>query len=52
MLALRAGVSAPTIRRVEAGYIPTPHVQFAIAQVFDRVPTDLWPLEQQIRVAA
>lgn len=51
-LAYRAGVSGKTVRMAEAGFIPSPRVQFAVAQVFGKLPTDLWPLEQQIRVAA
>ena len=51
-LAYRAGVSGKTIRMAEAGFIPSPRVQFAVAQVFDLRPTDLWPLEHQLRVAA
>jgi hypothetical protein len=31
----------------EAGYVPTPRVQFAIARVFNRSPLDLWPLDHQ-----
>jgi len=46
-LAYRAGVSAKTIRMVEAGWVPGPRVQFAIAAVFDLLPLDLWPLERQ-----
>lgn len=50
-LAYRAGTSAKTIRMAEAGFIPGPRLQFAIAHVFDMRPLDLWPLERQ-RVAA
>lgn len=46
-LAYRAGVSGNTIRLAEAGFRPTPRVQFAIARVFDRLPLDIWPLEEQ-----
>lgn len=45
-LAYRARVSGKTIRMVEAGFIPTPRVQFAIASVFDLSPLDLWPLHR------
>lgn len=48
-LAYRAGVSGNTIRMAEAGFTPTPRVQFAIARVFDLLPLDLWPLENQRR---
>lgn len=47
MLAYRAGVSGNTIRMVEAGFVPGPRIQFAIAQVFDMRPLDLWPIEEQ-----
>jgi DNA-binding XRE family transcriptional regulator len=50
-LAYRAGVSGKTIRLAEAGWIPTPRVQFQIAAVFDLLPLDLWPLDRQ-KVAA
>lgn len=46
-LAYRAGVSGNTIRLAEAGFRPMPRTQFAIAQVFDRLPLDIWPLEEQ-----
>lgn len=44
-LAYRAGVSGNTIRLAEAGFRPTPRVQFAIASVFGSQPLDIWPLE-------
>lgn len=50
-LAYRAGISGKAVRMAEAGWIPTPRVQLAIASVFDLAPLDLWPLERQ-RVAA
>lgn len=34
--------SARTIWRVEGGHRPTVRKQFAIAQVLDKVPSDLW----------
>jgi DNA-binding XRE family transcriptional regulator len=46
-LAYRAGISGNTVRMVEAGYVPTPRVQFAIARVFELSPLDLWPIDQQ-----
>lgn len=56
-LAYRAGTSAKTIRLAEAGFVPGPRIQFAIAQVFvdadtgrRLVPTDIWPLEMQQHV--
>lgn len=50
-LAYRAGVSGNTVRMAEAGFVPTPRVQFAIARVFDLLPLDLWPIESQRRAA-
>lgn len=50
-LAFRAGTSAKTVRLAEAGWVPNPRIQFAIAGVFALTPLDLWPLETQ-RVAA
>jgi lambda repressor-like predicted transcriptional regulator len=50
-LAYRAGVCAKTIRLAEAGFVPGPRIQFAIAAVFDMQPLELWPLERQ-KVAA
>jgi DNA-binding XRE family transcriptional regulator len=52
-LGLRAGVSGKTVRLAEAGWIPSPWVQYRIAQVFKDAdgdplrPLDLWPLERQ-----
>lgn len=46
-LAYRAGVSGNTIRMAEAGFRPSPRVMFAIADVFDLKPLDLWPIEEQ-----
>lgn len=48
-LGLRAGVDGKTVRLAEAGYLPTPRVQLAIASVFDLQPTDIWPLQTQVR---
>ena len=45
-LASQAGVSGPTVRLAEKGHVPSPRVQFSIAQVFDLEPLDLWPLER------
>lgn len=50
-LASRAEVSGKTIRMAEAGWLPTPRVQFQIAAVFDLTPLELWPLERQRVVA-
>lgn len=44
-LAAEAGVSGKTIRDAEAGRtIPLPRTQFAIAAVFGKLPTDIWPV--------
>lgn len=52
-LAFRTGVSGKTIRMVEAGWIPSPRVQFQIAKAFDLQPLDLWPFDRDVqRVAA
>ena len=46
-LGLRIGVSAETLRLVEAGFVPTPRIQFLIAEAFGLRPLDLWPIERQ-----
>lgn len=46
-LAYRAGISGNTVRLAEAGFCPTPRVQFAIARVFEKSPLDIWALEDQ-----
>jgi transcriptional regulator with XRE-family HTH domain len=46
-LGRRIGVSAETIRLAEIGFLPTPRIQFAIAQAFAHRPLDLWPIERQ-----
>lgn len=46
-LALRAGISGNTVRMAEAGLLVQPRTQFAIAEVFDKLPLDIWPLEEQ-----
>ena len=49
----RIQVSGRTIRRIEqAGVIPTPRVQFALASFFGLRPTEIWPLPSQRKVAA
>lgn len=50
-LAYKAGTSGKTVRMVEAGWVPSPRLQFQIAAVFDLKPLELWPIERQ-RVAA
>ena len=36
-------ISGRTIRRIEqTGAVPSPRVQFAIAQFFDRLPSEIW----------
>lgn len=48
-LALRLGIGRETIRLAEAGFIPTPRIQFALASAFKTTPLDIWPLEFQRR---
>lgn len=52
MLGYRAGVSGKTIRKAEQGVTPWEPTQRRIASVFGLSPLDLWPLEQQRKVAA
>jgi DNA-binding XRE family transcriptional regulator len=52
-LAYRAGMTGKTVRMAEAGFVPGPRVQFAIAAQFGLLPLDLWPLDRtHQRVAA
>lgn len=46
-LSRRTGISANTIRLAEAGFVPGPRIQFAISEVFEVLPLDIWPLERQ-----
>jgi lambda repressor-like predicted transcriptional regulator len=46
-LAKRAGIDGGTVRLAEAGHVPSPRIQFAIASVFGLLPTDLWPMNHQ-----
>ena len=46
-LGARVGVSRETVRLAEAGFLPNPRVQFALAREFGRNPLDLWPLDRQ-----
>lgn len=46
-LSLKTGVGRETIRLAESGFVPTPRVQFAIAQAFGKLPLDIWPIERQ-----
>lgn len=50
-LARRVGVTGKTIRLAEKGHVPSPRVQFAIAEEFDLLPLDIWPLERQLAAA-
>lgn len=46
-------VSGRQIRRIEReGIIPTARVQFAIAQFFDRLPSEVWVQRSRYGVAA
>lgn len=47
-LAYRAGVAGKTVRMAEAGFLPSPRVQHAIASVFGLQPTSIWPLHVQV----
>lgn len=49
-LAYRANVGRETVRLAESGFLPSPRVQFAIAEVFGLRPLDLWPIEMQRKV--
>lgn len=46
-LAAKAAVGRETIRIAEAGFVPTPRIQFAISAALGRRPLDLWPIERQ-----
>lgn len=48
MLGYKADVGRETIRMAEAGFLPTPRVQFAIAKALDTTPLELWPIELQV----
>ena len=43
-----ANVAGKTVRLAEDGHIPTPRIQYAIAAVFEKQPTDIWPLFDQV----
>jgi DNA-binding XRE family transcriptional regulator len=46
------GVSGHTIRRIERQHsVPTPRVQYALAQFFGLRPTEIWHVDSR-RVAA
>lgn len=51
-LAYRCGVTGKTIRMVEAGFIPSPRTQLAIATVFELQPLDLWPFRRNVQTVA
>jgi lambda repressor-like predicted transcriptional regulator len=46
-LAYEAGIAGNTVRMAEAGFRPSPRVQFAIAHALDLQPLDIWPIEEQ-----
>lgn len=48
-LAYLASTTGKTIRLVEAGHVPGPRIQFAIAEVFGLLPLDIWPLHENDR---
>lgn len=46
-LAYAAGLrTGKTVRLAEDGHIPLPRTQFAIAEVFELLPLDIWPLHE------
>jgi DNA-binding XRE family transcriptional regulator len=47
-LGYQAGISGKTVRMAEAGFLPSPRVQHAIATVFNLRPTEIWPLHVQV----
>ena len=47
-LGREAQVSGKTVRMVEAGFIPGPRIQHAIASVFGLKPTEIWPIRSQV----
>lgn len=42
-LAQKAGISSPTVKRLEEGELPSPAIAFKVAGFFDLRPTELWP---------
>jgi lambda repressor-like predicted transcriptional regulator len=50
-LSLKTGLGRETIRMAEAGWLPTPRVQFAIAAAYGLKPLELWPIESQRRLS-
>lgn len=48
-LADRLGIGRETIRLAECGFVPSPSIQFKLAQEFNRLPLDIWPIESQRR---
>jgi transcriptional regulator with XRE-family HTH domain len=46
-LARLTHVSNGTIRMAEAGFVPGPRIQYAIADQFGMKPLDIWPLSSQ-----
>lgn len=46
------GVSRESIRLAEAGFVPGPRIQFALADYFSTTPLDIWPIERQKAMAA
>jgi transcriptional regulator with XRE-family HTH domain len=47
LLALKTGVSAPTIRLALKGHVPLAPAQFELAHYFGITTIDLFPLERQ-----
>ncbi len=51
-VAYMTGLTGPTVRLAEGGHIPSPRVQFALAEFFGvEEVMDLWPIETQKELA-
>lgn len=48
-LGREAGISGKTVRLAEAGFMPGPRIQHAIASIFGLKPTEIWPLHSQVK---
>lgn len=46
-LARELGIGKETIRLAECGFVPTPRIQFALANHFRLLPLDIWPAKDQ-----
>lgn len=50
-VAYLTGLTGPTVRLAESGHIPSPRVQFALADFYGLKVVELWPLETQKELA-